>query len=207
VRRGAVVAFLALAVSAARAAAQTVADRDLTELTLEQLANLRVTSVSRRAQPLREAPASIFVITSEDIRRSGATSLAEALRLAPNLQVARIDAGQYAISARGFNGLAANKLLVLVDGRTIYTPLFSGVFWDQQDVLVEDIERIEVISGPGGAARAAGTGTAGVDRRRQPAGGDGAPLRPSVGREGPPASARKGDASREHPARRRNGRA
>jgi len=144
------VALLALAGSAAPAAGQTVADRDLTDLTLEELANLRVTSVSRRAQPLREAPASIFVITSEDIRRSGATSLAETLRLAPNLQVARIDAGQYAISARGFNGLAANKLLVLVDGRTIYTPLFSGVFWDQQDVLVEDIERIEVISGPGG---------------------------------------------------------
>jgi iron complex outermembrane receptor protein len=129
--------------------AQTATARTLGELSLDELANLEVTSVSRRAESLAEAPASIFVITAEDIRRSGATSLAEALRLAPNLQVARIDAGQYAISARGFNGLAANKLLVLVDGRTIYTPLFSGVFWDQQDVLVEDIERIEIISGPG----------------------------------------------------------
>jgi iron complex outermembrane receptor protein len=108
-----------------------------------------VTSVSRRAESLADAPASIFVITPDDIRRSGATTLAEALRLAPNLQVARIDAGQYAISARGFNNLVANKLLVLVDGRTIYTPLFSGVFWDQQDVFLEDIERIEIISGPG----------------------------------------------------------
>jgi iron complex outermembrane receptor protein len=123
--------------------------RPLTELSLEELANIQVTSVSRHAERLSEAPASVFVITAEDIRRSGATSLAEALRLAPNLQVARIDAGQYAISARGFNGLAANKLLVLVDGRTIYTPLFSGVFWDQQDVLVENVVRIEVISGPG----------------------------------------------------------
>jgi iron complex outermembrane receptor protein len=123
--------------------------RELTDLSLEELTNLQVTSVSRRAERLADAPASIFVITAEDIRRSGVRSLAEALRLAPNLQVARIDTGQYAITARGFNNLAANKLLVLVDGRTIYTPLFSGVFWDQQDVLLEDIERIEVISGPG----------------------------------------------------------
>ena len=129
--------------------AQERGGADLTELSLQELADLEVTSVSRRAERLAEAPASIFVITAEDIRRSGATTLAESLRLAPNLQVARIDAGQYAITARGFNGLAANKLLVLVDGRTIYTPLFSGVFWDQQDVAIEDIDRIEVISGPG----------------------------------------------------------
>jgi iron complex outermembrane receptor protein len=148
-RQGAATLLLALVALVPCAQAAPARGRDLTELSLEELANLSVTSVSRRAESLAEAPASIFVITAEDIRRSGATSLAEALRLAPNLQVARIDAGQYAISARGFNGLAANKLLVLVDGRTIYTPLFSGVFWDQQDVLVEDIERIEVISGPG----------------------------------------------------------
>jgi iron complex outermembrane recepter protein len=129
--------------------AQATAGRELTELTLEELANTEVVSVSRYAEPLAHAASSIFVITASDIRRSGATSLPEALRLAPNLQVARIDAGQYAISARGFNGLAANKLLVLVDGRTIYTPLFSGVFWDQQDVLLEDVDRIEIISGPG----------------------------------------------------------
>jgi iron complex outermembrane receptor protein len=129
--------------------AQPATGRTLTELSLEELANLEVTSVSRRTGSLAEAPAAIFVITADDLRRAGVTSLAEALRLAPNLQVARIDAGQYAISARGFNNAVANKLLVLVDGRTIYTPLFSGVFWDQQDVLLADVERIEVISGPG----------------------------------------------------------
>ena len=93
------------------------------------------------------------MITNEDIRRSGATRLAEALRLAPNLQVARLDSGNYAITARGFNHNTgtANKLQVLVDGRVIYTPLFSGVFWDEPDVPVADIERIEVISGPAGA--------------------------------------------------------
>jgi len=125
------------------------AQRDLADLSLEELVNIRVTSVSGRAERLSDAPASIYVITADDIRRSGATSLPEALRLAPNLQVARIDAGQYAISARGFNNAIGNKLLVLVDGRTIYTPLFSGVFWDQQEVMLEDVERIEVISGPG----------------------------------------------------------
>jgi len=122
---------------------------DLADLSLEELANLEVTSVSRRAERLADAPASIYVISAEDIRRSGVTSLAEALRLAPNLNVARVDASQYAVSARGFNNAIGNKLLVLVDGRTIYTPLFSGVFWDQQDVMLEDVERIEVISGPG----------------------------------------------------------
>jgi iron complex outermembrane receptor protein len=131
------------------ASAQPPATHDLADLTLEELAKIQITSVSRHTEPLAGAPASIFVITAEDIRRSGATSLAEALRLAPNLQVARQNAAEYAISARGFDNLIANKLLVLVDGRTIYTPLFSGVFWDQQDVLLEDIERIEVISGPG----------------------------------------------------------
>jgi iron complex outermembrane receptor protein len=124
--------------------------KELADLSLEELGNIEVTSVSRVAQPLRDAPASIFVITAEDIRRSGATSLPEALRLAPTLQIARIDAADYAISARGFNSATANKLLVLIDGRTVYTPLFSGVFWDVQDVVLEDIERIEVISGPGG---------------------------------------------------------
>jgi iron complex outermembrane receptor protein len=122
---------------------------DLADMTLEQLANIVVTSVSRQAERLSDAPASIFVITNDDIRHSGARTLAEALRLAPNLQVARTSSSAYAISARGFNNAIGNKLLVLIDGRTIYTPLFSGVFWDQQDVMLEDVERIEVISGPG----------------------------------------------------------
>jgi iron complex outermembrane receptor protein len=122
---------------------------DFADLTLEQLAEIEVTSVSRRAERLADAPASIFVIGNDDIRRSGARTLAQALRLAPNLQVARTASGTYAISSRGFNNAIGNKLLVLIDGRTVYTPLFSGVFWDQQDVMLEDVERIEVISGPG----------------------------------------------------------
>ena len=122
---------------------------DLLDLSLEELANIRVTSVSKKPESLADAAASIFVITGEDIRRSGATTLPEALRLAPNLQVARVDARNYAITARGFNNPFENKLLVLIDGRTVYSPLFSGVFWDAQDVVLEDVDRIEVISGPG----------------------------------------------------------
>jgi iron complex outermembrane receptor protein len=122
----------------------------LADLTLEQLGNIEVTSVSGRAQSLQQAAASIFVITQQDIRRSGATSLPEALRLAPTLQVAQTSAGQWAISARGFQDSISNKLLVLIDGRTIYSSLFAGVFWDANDVVLEDVDRIEVISGPGG---------------------------------------------------------
>src|SRR5918993_3317022 len=122
---------------------------DLADLSLEELGNVVVTSVSRRRERLAAAPASIYVITREDIRRAGVTSLPEALRLAPNLQVARADTNQYAISARGSNAVLANKLLVLIDGRVVYTPLFSGVFWEAQETLLEDIDRIEVISGPG----------------------------------------------------------
>jgi iron complex outermembrane receptor protein len=123
---------------------------DLTSLSLEQLADIEVMSVSRRLERLSEAAASIYVITAEDIRRSGAVTLPEALRLAPNLQVARADANQYAISARGYNSVLTNSMLVLVDGRTVYSPLFSGVFWEAQDLPLDDVERIEVISGPGG---------------------------------------------------------
>ena len=136
------------------AAAETTASvQDLSGLSIEELANVEITSVAKRAEPLSGAPAAIFVITREDIRRSGATSLPEALRLAPNLDVARLGSSSYAITARGFNHETgtANKLLVLIDGRTVYTPLFAGVFWDAQDVMLDDIERIEVISGPGGA--------------------------------------------------------
>lgn len=122
---------------------------DLGSLSLEQLGDIEVTSVSRHAESLLDAPASIFVITREDIRRSGATTLPDALRLAPNLEVARVSSRSYAISARGFNNSIGNKMLVLIDGRTAYTPTFSGVFWDQQDVLLEDVDRIEVVSGPG----------------------------------------------------------
>src|SRR6267378_2016513 len=121
----------------------------LKKLSIEQLMNLQVTSVSKRPERLSQTASAIQVITQEDIRRSGASSLPEALRLAANLQVAQVDSRQWAISARGFNGTTANKLLVLVDGRTVYTPLFSGVFWDVQEVPLADVDRIEVISGPG----------------------------------------------------------
>lgn len=138
-----------LALLAGRAAAHE--DPDLEHLSLEQLGEVAITSVSKHAQPASEAPAAIFVITGDDIRRSGATSIPEALRLAPNLQVTRINAVSYAISARGFNGFeTANKLLVMIDGRSVYTPLFSGVLWENQNVDLADVERIEVISGPGG---------------------------------------------------------
>ena len=143
-------AALALAVSAAWAAETQPAALRLSELSLEELGNIEITSVSRRAERLSEAPASVFVITAEDMRRSGATSLPEALRLAPNLQVARISSSFHAVTSRGFNGNLANKLLVLIDGRSVYTPLFGGVFWDAQQLPLEDVERIEVISGPAG---------------------------------------------------------
>jgi iron complex outermembrane receptor protein len=122
---------------------------DLTELSLEDLMNIRVTSTSRRPQSVAESAAAVFVITQEDIRRSGVTSIPEALRMVPGVQVAHIDANKWAISARGFNGRFANKLLVMIDGRSVYTPLFSGVLWDAQDTVLEDIDRIEVVRGPG----------------------------------------------------------
>src|SRR6185295_18522021 len=122
----------------------------LRKLSLKELMDSDVTSVSKEPEPYREAPAAIQVITGDDIRRSGASSIPEALRLADNLNVAQKNSNGWAISARGFNTDLANKLLVLRDGRSVYTPLFSGVFWDQQDYLLEDIDQIEVISGPGG---------------------------------------------------------
>ena len=129
--------------------AQTMA-ANLADLSLEQLSNIEVTSVAKRVQRLADVAGSVYVISGDDIRRSGAASLPQALRLAPNLNVARADANQYAVTARGFNSVLANKMLVLVDGRTVYSPLFSGVFWEAQDLLMEDIERIEVLSGGGG---------------------------------------------------------
>ena len=143
-----VAAVLASSLSTAALANVTESD-DLAELSLEALSNTRVTSVSKRAELASDAAASIYVLTAESIRRAGVTTLPEALRLAPNLQVARVDARNYAITARGFNTTLENKLLVLIDGRSVYSPLFSGVYWDAQDVVMDDIERIEVISGAG----------------------------------------------------------
>jgi iron complex outermembrane recepter protein len=134
--------------------ALSAAEGELESLSLEQLANVEITSVSKTAERLSRAPAAIYVITHDQIIRSGATTVAEALRLAPNLQVRRLTSSSYAVSARGFGGNQgdqnfANKLLVLIDGRSVYSPLFSGVYLDAQEVLLEDIDRIEVISGPG----------------------------------------------------------
>ena len=147
-RSGVAAALLAWGIAGAQADASKA--RDLGDLSLEQLSNIVVTTVSGREEPLSRALGSVYVIDADDIRRSGATSVGEALRLAPNLQVAKSGANGYAITARGFNGTLANKLLVLVDGRSLYTPTFAGVFWDAVDLPLEDVERIEVISGPGG---------------------------------------------------------
>lgn len=122
---------------------------DLLNLSLEQLSNIEVTSVSKKSEKASEAAAAIFVITQDDIRRSGMTSIPEVLRIVPGLNVARSGSHQWAISSRGFNDQFANKLLVLIDGRSVYTPIYSGVYWDVQDTPLQDIERIEVIRGPG----------------------------------------------------------
>ena len=129
-------------------------DDDFLDFSLEELISLDipdVTSVSRKKQRLMDSAAAIYVITSEDILRSGVTSIPEALRMVPGMQVARLNGNTWSISTRGFNYIFANKLLVLIDGRTVYSPLFSGVNWDVQDTLMEDIDRIEVIRGPGAA--------------------------------------------------------
>lgn len=125
-------------------------DKDLGALSLEELGQLEVTTVSKRPQPLGHVPAAVYVIRGEDIRRSGATSLPEALRLAPGVQVSRISSSQYSVSIRGFASTLSRSLLVLIDGRSVYSPLFAGVYWEAQDVLLSNIDRIEVIRGPGG---------------------------------------------------------
>ncbi|MEO6758099.1 MAG: Plug domain-containing protein, partial [Saprospiraceae bacterium] len=128
----------------------------LKKMSVEELMNIEVTSVSRSPEKLTEVASAIQVLTGEDIRRSGATRLPEALRLAPNLQVGQSNSHDWAVTARGFNGAPlltntlSDKLLVMTDGRSVYTPLFGGVFWDVQNVLLEDLDRIEVVSGPGG---------------------------------------------------------
>lgn len=122
---------------------------DVTNMSVEDLMNMQVTSVSKRAQKVADAPAAVFVITQEEIQRSGARNIPELLAMVPGLEVARIDENKWAIGSRGFNGRFDDKLLVLIDGRSVYTPLFSGVYWDVEDVMLEDVERIEVIRGPG----------------------------------------------------------
>jgi len=125
--------------------------KELKKLSIEELLNVEVSLVSRTSEKLNEAASAVQVITNEDIRRSGAANVAEALRLASNLQVAQLNSSVWLISARGFNSIFSNKLLVMIDGRTVYTPLYGGVLWEQQNVLLEDVDRIEVVSGPGGS--------------------------------------------------------
>lgn len=126
-------------------------DRSLADLSLEELMNIQVVSGSKKLQRVADSASAVFVITAEDIRRSGVTSIPEALRLAPGVEVARFGSNKWAVSIRGSNGRFANKLLVLMDGRTLYTPLFAGVQWEMHDTVLEDVERIEVIRGPGAA--------------------------------------------------------
>ena len=123
--------------------------KELMELSLEELMRVDITSVGKKSQHLSESAAAAFVISQDDIQRSGATNIPDALRMVPGVQVARIDSNKWAVSARGFNGRFAKDLLVLIDGRSVYSPTFSGVYWDMQDVMLEDVERIEVIRGPG----------------------------------------------------------
>ncbi|HEY1991529.1 MAG TPA: TonB-dependent receptor plug domain-containing protein, partial [Gammaproteobacteria bacterium] len=148
-RGGACAALILLSAHLPAACALDQAD-SLADLSLQELADLPVTSVSKRPEPLADAAASVYVISNDDIRRSGARNLPEALRLAPNLEVGQATASNWAISARGSNETYADKLLILIDGRIIYNPIFSGTYWDVENVMLEDVDRIEVISGPGG---------------------------------------------------------
>src|SRR5437660_10575898 len=122
----------------------------LTQISLEDLGEIEVTTASKEPVKASQAPAAIYVITQEDIRRSGATSIQEILRLAPGIEVARIDSNTWSVGVRGFGSAVSRSVLVLIDGRSVYTPLFAGVWWQVQDTLLEDVERIEVIRGPGG---------------------------------------------------------
>jgi len=147
--RIALAGLIALLCAGIDASAQDPGDPALKHLTIEQLAQIDVTSVTKHAEPIGEAAAAVSVITQEDLRRSGVTTLAEALRLVTGVAVARSDGHTWAISARGFNSPTADKMQVLLDGRVVYTPLFSGVQWDVQDTVLEDVDRIEVVRGPG----------------------------------------------------------
>lgn len=124
---------------------------DLTQMSIEDLMNLEVTSGAKKQEPFQRTAAAIFVITSEDARRSGATTLPDLLRMVPGLDVAQISGNTWSVSSRGFGGAASDKMLVLIDGRTVYSPFFSGVVWDAQDLLLANVDRIEVIRGPGAA--------------------------------------------------------
>jgi iron complex outermembrane receptor protein len=147
--------LLSFAAMSMKSAAQTATSStpppgDLINLSLEQLGNIVVTTASKEPEEVWQSPTAIYVITQEDIRRSGATTIPELLRLAPGVEVARIDSDHWAVGIRGFGGEFSKSLLVLIDGRSVYSPLFAGVYWQVQDTLFEDIDRIEIIRGPGG---------------------------------------------------------
>src|SRR5580704_2967363 len=125
-------------------------DQSLKNLSLSELGNIQVTTVSKEPEVVWKTPAAIFVITQQDIQRSGATSIPEALRLAPGVEVARISADEWSIGIRGFGSRLSRSVLVLMDGRIVYSPLTAGVYWEVQDYVMEDIDHIEVIRGPGG---------------------------------------------------------
>ncbi|MDA0337126.1 MAG: TonB-dependent receptor, partial [bacterium] len=141
---------LTIVLSLMRSAPISADGLDLGSLSLEDLMEIEVDLVSRQPERVSDVPAAIAVLTNDDLRRAGVRELPEALRLVPGIHVGRVDANKWAVTTRGFNSLFANKLLVLIDGRSVYTPAFSGVFWDAQDVVMADVERIEVIRGPGG---------------------------------------------------------
>ena len=130
--------------------AATESVNEFLDMDLSQLMDITITSVSKKEQRISDAAAAIFVITQEDIHRSGVTHIAEALAMAPGIQVAKISASKWSVSSRGFADFTSNKLLVLIDGRSVYSPAYSGTFWDMQNTMLEDIDRIEVIRGPGG---------------------------------------------------------
>ena len=154
-RAALVLALLVMGSSPLRSRADAAQDDqsspdDLKQLSLEQLGNVEVTTASKEPEEVWKTPAAIYVITQDDIRRSGATSVPELLRLVPGVEVARIDSDHWSVGIRGFGSEFSKSVLVLIDGRSVYTPLFAGVYWELQNVMLEDVERIEVIRGPGG---------------------------------------------------------
>lgn len=142
--------FLSFSATTAVTAQNMPLKQDISDASLAELMSTKISTVSRKPQTLSDTPAAVFVISQEDIRRASANSIPELLRMAPGLSVAHIDANKWSVTSRGYSGRFADDLLVMIDGRTVYSPLFAGTFWETLDLPLEDIERIEVIRGPGG---------------------------------------------------------
>ena len=142
---------LAVALCSLFTTSAAIAEDDFLDMSLEELVSLEVTSVSKKSQSIMESAAAVYAITQDDIRRSGAKTIPDLLRMVPGLQVSKVNGNAWSVSSRGFNSVFSNKLLVLIDGRSVYTPLYSGVTWETNDVMIADIDRIEVIRGPGAA--------------------------------------------------------